>query len=125
MKTPIQARNASAGEQGIGQAGRCVGQLLNLAAIDRLHDCVAGGEVPVERADPNASAARDLVEGRLRPHFRKRRLGRLEQTVAVALGVGAGLATVARRLRSAGAFPPPARRERLVTSALKFRVSSC
>src|SRR5271154_1944949 len=32
----------------------------------------------------------------------------------------------ARGLRAAsGAFPTPARRERLVTSALKFRVSSC
>src|ERR1700677_5257878 len=32
----------------------------------------------------------------------------------------------ARGLRAAsGAFPAPARRERLVTSALKFRVSSC
>ena len=67
---------------------------------------------------PTPRAARDLVEARLRPDFGERRLGRLEQPVAVALGVGAGLAG-----RRAGAFPPAARRERLVTSALKFRVS--
>ena len=41
---------------------RGVGQLLDLAAIDGLHDRVAGREVPVKRADPDARAARDLVE---------------------------------------------------------------
>ena len=92
MKTRIQARSASAGGRVVDQARRGVGQLLDLAAIDRLHDRVASREVTVKRADPDIGAARDLFEARLRPHFRERRLGRLKQPVAVALGVGAGLA---------------------------------
>ena len=93
MKTPHPGAQRLRRRQGFDQARRGVGQLLNLAAIDRLDDRVAGREVTVKRADPDTRPPRDLFEARLRPHFRERRLGRLEQPVAVALGVGAGLAT--------------------------------
>ena len=98
MKTPHPGAQRLRRGQGFGEARRGVGQLLDLAAIDRLDDRVAGREVAVKRADPDIGPARDLFEARLRPHFRERRLGRLKQTVAVALGVGAGLARCAAAL---------------------------
>src|SRR6202020_172182 len=80
---------------------RGIGQLLDLTAINRLDNRIAGREVAVKRADPDASATRDLVEARLRPDFRERRLGRFEQAVA------------------------GPRRDRPGTSALNFFVSPC
>src|SRR6202020_3607346 len=53
------------------------------------------------RTDSDIGAARDLFEARLRPRFRKRRLSRLKQAVAIALGVGAGLARCAERIPTA------------------------
>ena len=120
MKSRIQARSASAGGRDSIEARRGVGQLLDLAAIDRLHDRVAGREVAVKRADPDARPPRDLFEARLR--------ARLPRTPPWPPRAGrrgcAGRRRGACALR-AGAFPPAVRRERLVTSALKFRVSSC
>ena len=78
MKTPHPGAQRLRRGQGIGEARRGVGQVLDLAAIDRLHDRVARREVAIKRADPDIGATRDLFEARLRPHFRERRLGRLK-----------------------------------------------
>src|SRR6202020_1724731 len=85
---------------------RGIGQLLDLTAINRLDNRIAGREVAVKRANPDASATRDLVETRLRPDFRERRLGRFEQAVAVPLRVGPGLASGGLRCSNGRAARP-------------------
>jgi hypothetical protein len=107
------------GSHGFDRARRSAGQLLHFMAIDRLDDRVAGRKVAVKRSDPDARPPRDLVEARLRPCFRERGLGRLEQAVAIPLGVGAGPPDGSRRFSGGRA----ARAARHVGAQLG--VSSC
>ena len=83
--------------QGRGQAIRRISQLLDLAAVDRLDNRVAGRKVAVEGADADAGPPRDLVQADLGSGAGERRLRRLEQKVAVAQRVGARLAYARKR----------------------------
>src|SRR4051794_4982425 len=69
-----------AGEQ-LGSGGA---QLLDLVAVCGLDERVARGEVAVERADPDAGAARDRVQRCIRAAVRERGDRRREQLLAVA-----------------------------------------
>ena len=75
------------------QVGAAVGDGVaepgELVAVRRLDQRLAGGEVPVERADADAGVLGDRVERDVGAVLGERAHGDLEQPVAVALGVGA------------------------------------
>ena len=57
------------------QAFRALGQLLDLAAIDRLDDRAARRKVTVQRADADAGAAGDLIQADVRARFGESEFG--------------------------------------------------
>ena len=68
-----------------------IGKLLHLAAVHRLEQRFARGEMPVKRADAHAGGARDRFEACVRAAGAENRLCRLEHTLAIADGIDARL----------------------------------
>ena len=68
------------------------GELFDFAAIDRFDQGIAGREVAVERAGSNPGLTGDVIEAGARAVACEGLLGDLEDALAVALSIGAGLA---------------------------------
>ena len=62
-------------------------QFGELLAVQRLDQCLAGGEMPVEGADADAGVPRDLLKRHGLPAGRERRPGRVKQARSVPLRV--------------------------------------
>ena len=71
--------------------GRC--EFFNFAAIDGLDKCVPGREVTVERTGANAGLPGNIVEAGGSAVAGEDLFGDLKDALAVALGIGAGLAS--------------------------------
>ena len=67
------------------------GKRFDLAPIDHLDQMLAGGEVPVEGADPDAGPPCDLLQGGIDAMLGKDGGGHLQQPVAIAARIGAQL----------------------------------
>jgi len=65
-----------------------VAQPLELAAVDRLHQRLTRGEVPVERADADARLARDRLQRGGPLGSGELGQGDVEEAATVAFGVG-------------------------------------
>ena len=65
--------------QGLEQLRHGFGQLLDFAAVNRLHDRLSGREMTIQCADADAGAARDFFQAHIQPEFRKPGLGGVDQ----------------------------------------------
>ena len=86
-----QPKNACSGGTVVDELVRRRADRQHLAAVDRRLQVGPGGEVPVERADPDAGPAGDVIERRVGPVLGERGGRRLEQLAAAAARVGAHL----------------------------------
>ena len=94
------------------RSGTASHSLRQLVAVRGLDERLAGGEVPVQRADADAGVLGDRVERHVRPVLRERADGDVEQPVAVALRVRA------QRPAAGGRHGlPPAKRPRAAGTA--------
>ena len=85
-------RKASTGGRFLPHLPGKLGQLVDLAAIDRLEQGLARREVAVERADADAGPPGDGLQARVRAAGAENPGSRLEQPLAVADRIGARLA---------------------------------
>jgi hypothetical protein len=66
------------------------GELFDFAAVNRFNHRLAAREVPIQGADPDASAARDFFQAHVHSDVGEPRLGSVNQQLPVAGAVGAG-----------------------------------
>ena len=80
------------GWEGCGESALGGGELFDFAAVDGLDELVAGGEVAIEGAGTDGGLAGDVVEAGGGAMLGEGLLGDFKNALAVAQGVGAGLA---------------------------------
>ena len=74
------------------------GELIDLAAVHRFHHGLLAREVPIQGADADYRAARDLFEAHVYSGLGERCLGSVNQQLSVAGGVSAGFARCGGRV---------------------------